>query len=153
MKRVLLASAVILALAAGGGFAYQACADTNGPPPPAAPGHPPGHPPGPWAGGWGHGPGPGFPGWGGGPGFGPRQGRHHDEFSLFARVKDKNLSTADVKIIATAILLEHGNHDWTVANVAAQTDKSIDFSFATAHGDVIATFALDPATGHIKRVS
>jgi hypothetical protein len=147
MKRLLLSSALVLALAAGGGVAYQAAADTN--PPPGPPGMD--HPPGPWAGGWGHGPGPGFHG-PGGPGFGPR--RDHDEkFSLFARVKDKNLSASDVKIIASAILLEHGNHDWTVTNVAVETDKSIDFSFATAHGDVIATFAVDPASGHIKRVS
>ena len=128
MKRFLLASGIVLALAAGGGYAYQAAADTG-----AANAAPPDHSARLWPGGWG------------------RHGR--EKFSLFARVPDKNLNTADVKIIATAILLEHGNRDWTVTNVAAQTDKSIDFSFTTPHGDVIATFAVDPASGHIKRLS
>lgn len=150
MKRFLLASGIVLALAAGGGYAYQAAADIGG-----ANTAPPDHSACAGAGGWGHGSGfPGGPAFGGA-GFGPGGwGRHgREKFSLFARVPDKNLNTADVKIIATAILLEHGNHDWTVANVAAQTDKSIDFSFTTPHGDVIATFAVDPASGHIKRLS
>jgi len=161
MKRFLLSSAVILALA-GGGYAYKAAADTYGDAPPAGPPGAcmPGHPPGPWAAEWRHGPGP-FPGPDGGPGFGPDfppgpggWGRHHDDkFSLFARVQSKNLNPGDVKVIAAAILLEHGNHNWTVTNVTAQSDKSIDFSYATAHGDVIATFAVDPASGHIKRIS
>ena len=152
MKRFLLTSAVVLAFATGGGSAHKAAADT-GPGAPAA--GAPDHPPGPWAGGWGHGPGLGFPGPDGGPGFdhGPGGHRRGDEFSLFPGVKNKNLSVGDVKIIATAILLEHGNHQWSVADVAAQPDKSIDFSFATVHGDVIATFAVDPASGHIKRVN
>jgi len=145
MKRFLLASALVLTVA-GGGFAYKAAADTTppapadaGPPPgPAWPGQPPG------------------PGWGKGPGFpGPGPWGHHrdDAFSLFADVQNKNLSTADVKIIAAAILLEHGNHVWTVSNVTTGADKLIDFSYTTPHGDVIATFAVDPATGRIKRIS
>lgn len=139
MKRFLLGSAVILGLAAGSVYGVKAIADTAGPP---------GHPPGPWTQAWGGG--RGF-----GPGFPPRPGgwRHHDKFSLFAKVSDKSLSPADVKIIATAILLEHGNHSWTVAGVAAQSDKSIHFSYATAHGDVVATFAVDPASGRIERVN
>jgi hypothetical protein len=79
-------------------------------------------------------------------------GRHDRVFALFAPVQDKKLTIADVKIIATAILLEHGNHDWTVANVTAQADKTIHFSYATAHGDVVATFAIDPVTGRVTRV-
>jgi hypothetical protein len=161
MKRFLIASAVLLSLAAGGGYAYKAAADTPVTPAGSPGACTPGHPPGPWAAGWGRGPGPGFPGPNGGPGFGPAFPpggggwmRHRDDrFSLFARVQNKNLSPADVKIIATAILLEHGNHDWTVADVAAQADKSIHFSFATAHGDVIATFGIDPASGHMTRIN
>jgi hypothetical protein len=150
MKRFLLASGIVLALAAGGGYAYQAAADTAGPN-----ATPPDHSACAGPGGWGRGQdfsgGQGFDRNGFGPGGWGRHG--HDKFSLFARVPDKHLSTADVKIIADAILLEHGNHDWTVTNVTAQADKSIDFSFATPHGDVIATFAVDPASGHVKRVS
>jgi len=146
MKRFLLASALVLTVAAGGGFAYKAAADTT-PPAPADAGPPPGP-------AW---PGQPGPGWGKGPGFpgGPGPWGHHrdDAFSLFPDVQNKNLGTADVKIIAAAILLEHGNHVWTVSNVTAGADKLIDFSYTTPHGDVIATFAVDPATGRIKRIS
>jgi hypothetical protein len=147
MKRFLLSSAILLAVAGGGGFAYKAAADTT-PPAPADAGPPPGpawpgHPPGPR---WGEGQGfPGRPG--------PWGHRRDDAFSLFAHMQDKNLSTADVKIIATAILLEHGNHSWAVSNVAAGAGKLVDFSYTTPHGDVIATFSVDPATGRIKRIS
>ncbi len=146
MQRFLFTSAVILALA-GGGYAIKAAAETSGAAPPAGPSAClPGHPPGPWAAEWGHRPGPGFP-------PGPFWEHHHDDkFSLFGDTRNKNLSSADVKLIATAILLEHGNHDWTVTNVTAQPDKSIDFSFATAHGDIIASFSVDPASGHIQRI-
>jgi hypothetical protein len=167
MKRLLVVSAVVVALA-GGGYAYQAAAESGpagvdaGP----GPGQPPGPGPGPGPGpdGWAEGPGPGFPGPGfPGPGFpgpggwppdGPGGGDHHhdDAFGLFARVDDKNLDSADVKTIATAILLEHGNHDWTVSNVTAEPDKSIQFSYATLHGDVIAVFSVDPISGRIKRL-
>ncbi len=155
MKRFLLTSAVILALTAAGGTAYKAVADTDqGPAALAQPPAPPGPPgpmgrcggPGDWgqAGRW---PGPGGPG---GPGF---WAKRDQKFSLFAPVKDRNLSDADVKIIATAFLLIHGNHDWSVSNVVTQADKSIEFSYVTAHGDVIATFAIDPASGRVQRVS
>lgn len=154
MKNFLLSSAVILALTVAGGTAYKAVADTGqgagisqppGPPgPPGGPGECGG--PGSWGpGGWG--PGGKRPG---GPGFWQRR---DNKFSLFAPVQNKALSDSDVKIIATALLLEHGNHDWSVSNVVTETDKSIEFSFATAHGDVVATFAIDPASGRIKRVS
>jgi len=156
MKRILLSSAVVLALTVAGGAAYKASADTTPPPPDMA--QPPG-PPGPWGGAgpgqWG-GAGPKrFWGQGGsGPrGWGPGGGGRDDKFSLFAPVSNKNLSVSDVKIIAKAILLEHGNHAWSVADIDAEPDKSIQFSFTTQHGDVIATFAIDPATGRIKRIS
>ena len=162
MKRFLLTSAVVLALTAAGGAAYKAAADTDqgapgeGPPgmgptgmsqppgPPGPPGGPPGRCGGP--GRWGQ------AAWGGpgGPGSWPRRGQM---FSLFAPVKNKNLSDADVKIIATAFLLIHGNHEWSVSNVVNEADKSIEFSYVTAHGDVIATFAIDPASGRVQRIS
>ncbi len=161
MKRILLSSAVVLALTVAGGAAYKAAADTGSPAPdmsqPPAPPVPPGPPGspsqwgGPGRGQWGPG-GPGrfwVQGWGqGGHGF-----QHNDKFGLFAPEPNKNLSTADVKVIASAILLEHGNHAWGVSNIAAQSDKSIQFSFTTQHGDVVATFSVDPASGHIKRIS
>jgi hypothetical protein len=152
MKRFLISAALVLALSCAGGYAYQALAAGDNGNPPDMPG--PGGPPGPCGPGWGPGGmGPGGPGMKFGHHHGP-DGWHHEDaaFALFPRVQNKTLTAADVKIIATAILLEHGNHDWTVANIAAQTDKSIDFSFATAHGDVIATFAVDPQTGRIKRL-
>jgi len=144
MKRIVLSAALLIGLAAAG--ATAAIADNS----PADPG--PGAPPGP---GWApHGPGmmhPGMPG--GWPPHGPGMWRHHDDmFSLFSQVQNKNLSPADVKIIAQAILLQHGNHDWTVTNVT-KADNQIDFSFATPHGDVVATFAVDPITGHMHRLS
>ncbi len=88
----------------------------------------------------------------GGPGDRDHGGWHHhdDMLGLFARSQDKALTLADVKVIAQAILLEHGQHDWTVTNVAA-ANGAIDFSYATPHGDVVATFAVDPKTGHMKR--
>jgi hypothetical protein len=105
------------------------------PGPPGPPGGPPGRCGGP---GWQA----GRPGW-----------ARDNKFGLFAPVQNKKLSDADVKIIATAFLLIHGNHDWSVANVVTQADKSIEFSYVTAHGDVIATFAIDPASGRVQRVS
>jgi len=156
MKRILLPTALVLgvALACGVLHVYQATAATTADDGITAADGAPNGPPGQ---GWGmgsHGPGmmmhtPGGPmadrmheGW-----------PHKDEmFSLFARVQNKNLTQADVKIIAQAILLEHGNHDWTVTNIGT-ANNAIDFSFATQHGDKIATFAVDPSTGHFKRIS
>lgn len=152
MKRFLLPSALVLALTVAGGTAYKAVADTDqGPPAMSQPPGPPGAPGGPPEGGAG--PGRWGQAGGGGPG-GPGAWMNRDKkFSLFAPVANKNLSDADVKIIATALLLIHGNHDWNVSNVVTEPDKSIAFSYTTAHGDVIATFAIDPASGRIKRVS
>ncbi len=147
MKRLLLTAAVVLGLTGAGGTAYKAAADINqGPAGMGPPGmaQPPGRCGGP--GRWGQ------ADWGGpgGPGSWPNRVQ---KFSLFAPVQNKNLSAADVKIIATALLLIHGNHDWSVSNVVTEADKSIQFSYVTAHGDVIATFAIDPASGRVQRVS
>jgi hypothetical protein len=161
MKRFLLSSAIVVALGVSGFFTYQAVADTANPPPASASADPQNAPPGAWADDT-PGPGPAFPapdGLGRGPAPGGRgpgpewRRRGDDRFSLFAKVPDKKLSPQDVKTIASAILLDHGNHDWSVADIAPQTDKSIDFSFATAHGDVIATFSIDPVTGRVQRIS
>ncbi len=157
MKRFLLSTAVVLALTATGGAAYKAAADT-GPPgpdmsqPPGPPG-PDGQPGAPGRGPWG---GPGHfwgQGWGPGGKGGPGGRDRDNKFSLFAPIPNRNLTGADVKIIATAMLLEHGNHSWAVSNTVTEPDKSIQFSFTTQHGDVIATFAVDPASGKFKRIS
>jgi hypothetical protein len=65
---------------------------------------------------------------------------------------DKNLSPADVQVIAQATLLRRGNHDWKVINVTANEDKTISFAYATADGGVIARFAVDPHSGRMRRV-
>jgi hypothetical protein len=153
MKKFLLSTAVVLAFTAAGGAAYKAAADTGPPPPPPGFAPPPGQWNGPGRGPWAGGPGHSWGPWGpGGKGQGGGAGRDR-KFSLFAPTQNKNLSSADVKTIATAILLEHGNHDWGVSNIVTEQDKSIQFSFTTRHGDLIATFAIDPASGRIKRVS
>lgn len=160
MKRFLLASAAIVAFATGASFVPVAAADSTATPGGPAGACPPGPPLGPWGAGWRHGPSP-FPGPDRGPGAGPDsmagpaewEHHRHDIFSLFAPAQNKNLTPADVKVIAAAMLLEGGNHSWSVTNVAAQSDKSIDFSFATAHGDVVATFSIDPVSGRIDRKS
>lgn len=145
MKNTLLATALFLGGAVFGAHIYRASADTPpGAPPPPGQNMPP--PPGPW-GMDHHGP---FPG---GPFPGGMMDRDHDDaFALFARVENKNLSPADVKLIAEATLLEHGNHSWSVTGVS-RSGTDIDFSYATPHGDVIATFSVDPASGHMHRVS
>jgi hypothetical protein len=148
MKRILLIPALVAGIAAAGtGYvtAFAADPSTPGQALPQGPDWgPPGQPHGPAPmmppGGWPH----------GGPGM--MWHHHEDKFSLFAQVANKALTPADVRIIAQAILLEHGNHDWKVANVTS-ADNLIDFSFATAHGDVVATFSVDPASGRMKRVS
>jgi len=167
---MIITSALVIGIAGACGFAMQAvAADTpdSGPPAMGA-GAPPPWPPGP--GGWGpgdkhRGMHPGWPpagwppagwppaGWPPGPGMRPDGWGHHDgTFALFAPVPDKKLTAADVKIIAMAILLEHGNHDWTVTDVTAAPDKTIHFSYATPHGDVVAIFAINPVTGRVTRV-
>lgn len=152
MKRMIVCSVLAVGIVAGLGCGMQAVAadvgDDSGPA--MSPGAPP--PPPPWAGGWGPGDKHGMH-HGGPPGPGPEGWGHHDRaFALFAPAPDKKLTPADVKIIATGILLEHGNHDWTVTDVTAEADKTIHFSYATAHGDVVAVFAIDPVTGRVTRI-
>ena len=65
--------------------------------------------------------------------------------------KDRNLTPPDVQTIAQAFLLWHGNHTWKVVNVAPTSDGAIGFSLATEDGSVIATFTMDPHTGHVTR--
>jgi len=155
-----LGAAVAGAMMVAAGTIYQASAadSTNAPPAMQADAGPDGAPPDAGMGAapdMGPGMGPGMMRHGGpdgGPGAWHHHGmKDHDMFGLFARDENKNLTVTDVKVIAQAILLEHGKHDWTVANVS-QTAGAIDFSYTTPHGDVVATFAVDPKSGHIKRI-
>ena len=91
-------------------------------------------------------------GWGKGP-----HGHHHwiaalNGFGLFYPVADKSLSVSDVQTIAEAMLLRHGNHTWKVANVAQNQDNTVSFAFTTADGGVVARFAVDVQSGHIRRI-
>ncbi len=159
MKRLLLSSAVVLALTAGA-TAYRAAAQTAPAPgmdpllgplaQPDSPSDAPATDPGTGPGGMGPAPGPGGCGkWGRGPG-GP--GRDH-KFSLFAPVTNKNLSFSDVKIIAAALLLEHGNHTWQVSDILPEPNQMIEFSYTSQHGDIIASFDINTMTGQIARVN
>jgi hypothetical protein len=118
----------------------------DAPPPPPPPGGPAG-----WVG-------PGGPGMGPGgmrpPIHGMIQRIHHEivTWSLIYPQRDKHLSVADVQILAQAILLSKGNHDWKVTNVASQADGSIAFAYATSDGAVIARFSIDPHSGRIDRI-
>jgi hypothetical protein len=92
-------------------------------------------------------------GWGRGP-----HGLHHRwmmarrNWGLFYPVRDKALSVTDVQTIAQAMLLRHGNHTWKVANVAQNQDNTVSFAFTTADGGVVARFAIDTQSGHIRRI-
>jgi hypothetical protein len=116
------------------------------PPPPPPPGGPAS-----WVG-------PGGPGMGPGgmrpPMHGLIQRIHHEivTWSLIYPRHDKRLSVADVQVLAQAILLSKGNHDWKVTDVASQADGSIAFAYATSDGAVIARFAIDPHSGRINRI-
>jgi len=110
-------------------------------------------------GGGEHGWGDGHHGWGGGPHEAFRHHmwmmmmrQHRHDFGLFYPVADKNLTPADVQIIAQAMLLRHGNHTWKVADVAQNQDKTISFAFTTADGSVVARFAIETETGHLRRI-
>jgi hypothetical protein len=157
MKRLLLSSAVVLALTAAGATAYKAAAQPGPPAPGMDPllgplAQPDGSSDAPATdpGGMGPAPGPGRCGPGGrGPG-GP--GWDH-KFSLFAPVTNKNLSFSDVKIIAAALLLEHGNHTWQVSNILPEPNQMIEFSYTSQHGDIIASFDINTITGEITRVN
>ncbi|MGH7121584.1 MAG: hypothetical protein ACREFP_21775, partial [Acetobacteraceae bacterium] len=108
--------------------------------------------------GEGHGPGP--RGWMQRPGQeGWMHGRmmRHEAFErlktwgLFHRPADLALTPDDVKIIAEAILLRHGQHDWKVGDVTQNADNTVSFAFVTAHGDAIAHFSINTKTGRISR--
>jgi hypothetical protein len=77
---------------------------------------------------------------------------HAKTWSLFTRVDDKQLTVADVQKIAEAILLRHGNHSWKIINVVANQDNTVSFAFGAADGTVIARFAMDTKTGHLRRI-
>jgi hypothetical protein len=73
-------------------------------------------------------------------------------WGLFYPVDDKHLSADDVQKIAEAMLLRHGNHSWKVINVAANSDNTVSFAYATADGSVIAHFSMDTKTGRLQRI-
>jgi hypothetical protein len=138
----------------GGSPADQLLADNDAPGGPAAasagPMQPPPPPPGMPPMGYGQrgfGPGPGMP-----PPFMERMRHMAATWGLFYNQRDKNLSNADVQILAEAILLVHGNHDWKVVNVADGENGRATFSYATADGSVIARFAVDRETGRLSRI-
>jgi hypothetical protein len=145
MKRLMILSAVgALILGGAGTYALTRPADAQDAPGPAK---------ADWPHGW-RGAEDGQHGWGGGP-----HGRFHHHwmmahkgFGLFYPVADKNLSVTDVQTIAQAMLLRHGNHTWKVANVAQNQDNTVSFAFTTADGGVVARFAIDTQSGHIRRV-
>ncbi len=150
MRKSVLAAVAAVAIASAAGGALIAHAAPPGPPPP---GGPPGGPagaapwgphPGPWM---HHGPGP----WHHGPG-----GWHHrpiapGTFALFFRPADRALTPADVKEIASALLVWNGNHTWKVVDVTKQSGDLIGFAFAAPDNTVIARFTMDSHTGRIVR--
>lgn len=147
MRNTLLAAAVAFVVGGASVGSLMTYAQPAPPaPPPGSPAAPPPHP------------GMIGPGWRGPMGPMAWMGRwhHHPEPGTFALVypqKDRNLSPADVQKIAEGFLLFRGNHTWKVTNVAATPDGPIAFSLATPDGTVIASFTMDPHTGHIRRTS
>ena len=87
-----------------------------------------------------------------GPGMHHRWMMAHQGWGLFYNDGDKNLSAADVQVIAQAILLRHGNHSWKVADVVANHDNTVSFAYTTTDGGVVARFSIDTKTGQIRRV-
>lgn len=73
-------------------------------------------------------------------------------WGLFHRPANLALTPDDVKIIAEAILLRHGQHAWKVGDVTQNADNTVSFAFVTEHGDVIAHFSIDTKTGRIRRI-
>ncbi len=88
----------------------------------------------------------------GGPGSAWRLHRLIQTWGLFFNQRDKNLSNSDVQVLAEAILLIHGNHDWKVTDVADAADGQATFAYATADGSVIARFSIDRHSGRIIRI-
>ena len=74
------------------------------------------------------------------------------DFALVYPQADRQLTPADVQKIAEAFLLWNGNHTWKVGNVGARPDGAIGFSLMIDNA-VVATFAMDPHTGHVTRIS
>lgn len=72
-------------------------------------------------------------------------------FALFYRHADRQLSGAEVRKIAEALLLWHGNRSWKVADLVESPD-SVAFAFAGTDGMVIAKFSMDRRSGRITRV-
>jgi hypothetical protein len=71
-------------------------------------------------------------------------------FALVYRAEDRKLTPPDVQKIAEAFLLWNGNHSWKVLNVKAAGDV-IGFDLGASDGSVIASFTMDPKTGHVDR--
>ena len=104
-------------------------------------------------------PGPDGMGWGGRPDMRPdmpgamwRMRQMEQTWGLFFTQRDKNLSDSDVQVLAEAILLVHGNHQWKVTDVADAADGQATFAYATADGSVIARFEIDRHSGRIIRI-
>ncbi|HWA81695.1 MAG TPA: hypothetical protein VG848_15460 [Acetobacteraceae bacterium] len=76
-----------------------------------------------------------------------------ETWGLFHRPADLGLSPSDVQIIAEAILLRNGEHDWKVGDVTQNADHTVSFAFVTAHGDVVARFTINTSNGRITRTS
>jgi hypothetical protein len=130
----------IAAFALGGITTGVIVAQAQSPaPPPDGTGGPPGR-------GMGHGPGMGD--W--------RHERHAHRmgmmrrFALIYRAEDRKLTPPDVQKIAEAFLLWNGNHTWKVLNVKPNGDV-IGFDLGASDGSVIASFTMDPKTGHVDR--
>jgi hypothetical protein len=99
-----------------------------------------------------HGPGGGR--WGGWGGWMHEHHAHRMEmmrkFALVYRADDRKLTPPDVQKIAEAFLLWNGNHTWKVLNVKPNGDV-IGFDLGAGDGSLIASFTMDPKTGHVDR--
>jgi hypothetical protein len=160
-----LATAAIIALALAGAAVEGHADDLANPtatatPVPDAPPTPPGTPlPVAPMGAMPHPPGPDAMGWAGRPDIRPemrgamwRMHQMEQSWGLFFNQPDKNLSDSDVQVLAEAILLLHGNHDWKVIDVADAADGQATFAYATADGSVIARFEIDRHSGRMMRI-
>ncbi len=153
MRKLTLAALAAASVAAAGALTLsslasaQTAASPPAPPPPGAAMPMPGMPM------WMHGNarGPGQRGWMRGGEM--REALFHRlrAWGLFHRPADLALTPDDVKIIGEAILLRHGQHQWKVDDVTPNADHTVSFAFVTAHGDVVARFAINTETGRISR--
>ena len=143
-KTLVLSAVTAIALLGAGSYALTLPAAAENPPAGVAGNGP--DQPNPWH-RWGMMHGAGF-----GPGMHHRWMMAHKGWGLFYNDGDKNLSAADVQVIAQGILLRHGNHNWKVANVVANQDNTVSFAYTTADGGVVARFSIDTKTGQIRRV-